>query len=413
MRIMFLVPMINSDEIDSYRKNKAGLAFTIRAIVEELAKFGHEISVYAQSGFSKGLVTGTIRYEKKKLVNIFPISFRYIWSFFRDTIGCKMSIKNRIHVLSHYLYGSYVERLLLKNRPDIVSIRGIGYYTKPLIDACEKTNIPYVVSLHGLISFLDENEVTIKEKEMERELFRRAIYEDKPMTVIASGIKKRMLKEFGREICNSIIVVNNGIDRKNAEVDYKEVELIRERYGIAKSDKVIISAAHITKRKNQVQILRAFSLLPEIFKQHTKLLFLGDGDQKEILENMVREYKLEKNVCLCGFVSNEHMGEYFSVADVNVISSLDEGFGRAFVEAFLYGVPTVTFSDLDAVQDLYDEEAMVCVSERTDEALAEGIKEALEREWNERIILEHGKHFSVENMAKKYEEVYRNCLEQK
>ena len=410
MKIMFLVPMINTDDIESYKRNKAGLAYTTRAIVEKLAEFGHDISVYAQSGFSDGLEIGRICYERKKLFDIFPISMWYISEFFKDTSGCKMSLKRRIHALSHYLYGPYVERLLKKNKPDIVSIRGIGYYTKPLINACERTNTKYIVSLHGLISFLDESLVTNKEASMEKELFRRAIEEEKPVTVIATGIKTRMLKEFRVESCNNVMVVNNGIDRNNQPIDKYHIEEIRTKYNISKNDKVIISAAHITARKNQIQILRSYLLLPEDIRNTTKLLFLGDGDQKQGLEEMVRKHCLSNSVFFCGFIPNDQMGDYFSLSDVNVIASLDEGFGRAFVEAFLYGIPTVTFSDLDAVQDLYSPEAMICVDERSDEALASALQNSLTQPWCKEKIINHGKLFSVENMARKYEDIYKRYL---
>ncbi len=43
------------------------------------------------------------------------------------------------------------------------------------------------------------------------------------------------------------------------------------------------------------------------------------------------------------------------------------------------GVPTVTFSDLDAITDLYEANAMILVEKRNTESLAEGMKTAFRK----------------------------------
>ena len=95
------------------------------------------------------------------------------------------------------------------------------------------------------------------------------------------------------------------------------------------------------------------------------------------------------------------------VADLNIVASLDEGFGLSIIEAYAYGVPTVTFSDLDAITDLYEANAMILVEKRNTESLAEGMKTALEKKWNKLEIEKFGKRFSIETMAKQYVDIYK------
>ena len=48
------------------------------------------------------------------------------------------------------------------------------------------------------------------------------------------------------------------------------------------------------------------------------------------------------------------------------------------MEGFAYGVPSLTFADLNAVFDIYDETAMLLCHERSDEALSAAMAQALE-----------------------------------
>ena len=412
MKIAFLVPYFHSDELEPYKKFSAGLAFTIESIIKNFGVQGHEVFVYAQSAFSKGYKLGNITFLPKRIRDIFPLPIFYLKEFFKDTKGQKMSLKYWIHVLSYYLYGDIIEKQLRKIKPDIASIRGVGYITRPYVLACKRTETKYVISLHGLISFLEGPTVltTDREKAMEKEAFWESIEQEHPLTVIASGIKKRMLDELEIKECNSIFVVNNGVNKKNLSFDISDVEEIKKQYKISDKDKVIISAAHITERKNQIQVLRAYKLLNDDIKSHTKVLFLGTGDMESVLQQEIEKNGLQNSVFMCGFVENKRMGSYYALSNVNVIASKDEGFGRAFVEGFLYGVPAVAFSDLDAIKDLYDESAMVLVDNRTDEALAFGLESALSKNWDKKKIAIHGDTFSVESMARKYEAIYKRYL---
>ncbi len=413
MKILFLVPYFHSDKLEPYKRFSAGLAYTVASIINHISKKGHDVSVYAQTAFSKGYEEDNIHYMPKKIIHIFPLPFYYIKQFFKDTKGQHMGIKHRLRTLAHYLYGGYAERLLNKIKPDIVSIRGVGYVTRSLVLACERTNTKYVLSLHGLIQFLEGDGClnTAREKEMEREAFLNAVNKGQTMTVIGSGIRTRMLQSLNVEDPDHHIrVVNNGIETVNFSADPEAVQALREKYNIAENEKIMISAAHLMERKNQIQIIRAFALMPEEEQKNAKLLILGDGVMREKLKEEIIRFDLSDKIIMCGTVPNTEMKNYFAIAHMNVISSLDEGFGRAFAEAYLAGVPSVTFADLDAVPDLYHEKAMVKVEERSDEALAEGILKALHTNWDKEFIKSHGENFSAVNMASNYEKIYMEVI---
>ena len=90
---------------------------------------------------------------------------------------------------------------------------------------------------------------------------------------------------------------------------------------------------------------------------------------------------------------------------------MSEGFGLPMIEGFVYGTPCVAFADLDAIGDIYDDSAMLLCRERSDEALANAMGEALSRNWDKDAIKSHSKKFSLDAMSQKYQAVYEALLQ--
>ena len=74
------------------------------------------------------------------------------------------------------------------------------------------------------------------------------------------------------------------------------------------------------------------------------------------------------------------------------------------------GVPCVTFSDLDAVHDIYDERAMLLCGNRSDDALAKSLEIALNKSWDKEWIKKYSKNFSLEKMTERYIDIYKKIV---
>ena len=129
----------------------------------------------------------------------------------------------------------------------------------------------------------------------------------------------------------------NGIETSRFSYDPAARERIRTKLGWEKSF-LIGHAGHMVPVKNQAYLLR---LMPELLKQrpNTKLILLGDGEDRPMLEQTARELGLGKNVVFTGNVNNVH--EYLSAMDVFAFPSLYEGMPLAIVEAQANGLPCV------------------------------------------------------------------------
>ena len=50
------------------------------------------------------------------------------------------------------------------------------------------------------------------------------------------------------------------------------------------------------------------------------------------------------------------------------------------------------------------------LADRSDEALAKALEQTLCTEWDQNVIIAHGKHFSVQRMIDGYQDVFQACL---
>lgn len=409
MKILFLVPYIHVDGYPGLERFNVGAAFTFRSIVNELGK-NNDISVYVQCGKYKSGEKDNVKYIGKGIHSIIRPSVFYFKKLIKAIkMEEQLSISRALHYAYYYLAGPQIESIIKKIKPDVVSIRSGDFSTEACILACERQHVKYVISSHGLSCTVNDGSIRKSIQELEKENYRICSRKNIPMTVISSGMKKRITELLQLRNSDNIYVVLNGVDEPNMTNSTINEEDIRKQYCITAGDKVIISAGSISTRKNQTQIVRAYGLLSPELRSNTKLLILGSGsdDRIEELKREIDRIEPPNNICYCGFVTINNVSKFFDIADVNVISSIDEGFGRAFIEGFLAGIPSVTFSDLDAVDDLYDDNVMVKVDNRSDEDLSKGIEYALNKKWDAAYIKEYAKRFSVSSMATNYLEIYK------
>lgn len=154
---------------------------------------------------------------------------------------------------------------------------------------------------------------------------------------------------------------------------YQKVEFTvatRESMGLNASDTYLISIGRLVRRKGYDYLLQA---LAKIKKNDIKLIILGEGPEKENLEKIIKEKKLESRVIMPGFVSENTKFQYLNCSDIYVLSSVHEGFGIVLQEAMQVGLPIVSTNYGGQVDIVKENENGVLVENRSADALAQGI----------------------------------------
>lgn len=113
---------------------------------------------------------------------------------------------------------------------------------------------------------------------------------------------------------------------------------IRRKFGFDDNDFIMIYVAELSNRKNQEYLIdRVMELKEEI--SNFKLLLIGRGSKKEILEEKIRDYNLQDNVFLLGY--RKDINDLMKMADVAVSTSKQEGLPVNILEAMATGLPAV------------------------------------------------------------------------
>jgi glycosyltransferase involved in cell wall biosynthesis len=144
------------------------------------------------------------------------------------------------------------------------------------------------------------------------------------------------------------LIDNTGIPANHVSTIYNPVNIdqIHGQAGEALDDPwfvqgampVFVTAGRLVAQKDQQTLLRAFSLLRQ--KRQARLLILGEGDNREALEQLARDLGVEADVRLPGSVANPH--KYFARARAFVLSSKWEGFPNVIIEALACGCPVIS-----------------------------------------------------------------------
>ena len=176
-----------------------------------------------------------------------------------------------------------------------------------------------------------------------------------------SGLKYRLMPLWSRWALNSvddIVAVSSGvaddlsaqtrIPRKRFRVIYNPVisdalytaaaAVVEHPWFQSGEPPVILAVGRLDRQKDFPMLVRAFHLVKD--RRPARLVILGEGPERNRIEQLVRELCLTHDVALPGFEHNPY--RFMSRAAVFASSSQWEGFGVVLVEALALGMPVVS-----------------------------------------------------------------------
>lgn len=155
--------------------------------------------------------------------------------------------------------------------------------------------------------------------------------------LVACG-KKAGERLYGKKAFNKKgKLILNGINVKSFKFDDEKRQLMREKLSLSEAF-VIGHAGHLYTVKNQIFLIE---LLPGILKRapNARLLLLGDGPDRTMLEEKARKLGVIDKVIFTGNVTN--VSDYLSAMDVFAFPSLYEGTPLSIIEVQSNGLPCV------------------------------------------------------------------------
>jgi len=152
---------------------------------------------------------------------------------------------------------------------------------------------------------------------------------------------------------STIRIMPNWVDLERF-ASLPERPAVRQELGWPQNAKVVLFLHRLSERKGAHHIV---PIAQELFRKYahlsTELLFVvaGGGPYKDNLNNEIRQAGLSEQFRLVGWLPNREVPQYYAAADVYMMPSEMEGFGRTLLEAMAAGCP-LTAMDVGGVRDV-------------------------------------------------------------
>lgn len=152
-----------------------------------------------------------------------------------------------------------------------------------------------------------------------------------------SKSKREEIAKYYNIDSKKVCVLPPGIDYERFRIaTFKEKSDLRKVWNYDSDDKIMVCVSRLSSEKNLEILINA---VDNIYDKKIKLIFIGDGDQKRVLQKICSSKKLENRIRFLGF--KENVEDFYKMSDVFILPSKYEGFGHVYLEALASGLPCI------------------------------------------------------------------------
>lgn len=138
-------------------------------------------------------------------------------------------------------------------------------------------------------------------------------------------------------------VICNGINTNKYLYKISDRIKIRKLLNISTKYKIIITTSRLAKQKNYPKIISVFNSIHNLM-HNSKLIIIGDGDEREKIIQQVKQDGLSNNVIFLGKRNKKEIPKFLYASDLMLMPSLFEGYPYSLLEAQAAGVPAIVSS---------------------------------------------------------------------
>jgi glycosyltransferase involved in cell wall biosynthesis len=226
-------------------------------------------------------------------------------------------------------------RYLRREHPSVL-FSAMGYVNVIAVWAkiLSRGNFRLILSEHSTLSMNKVNARGFKSRFIPYLMAKSYPYADR-IVAVSEGVADDLIREIGIDR-KKVIVINNPVI--TPELFQKAEEHIDTNYFTNNETPIIIAVGRLGVEKSFDSLIKAFSLVRKQTK--SRLLILGEGEQRTTLETLAKELDIQNDLSLPGFVSNPY--KYLKDAAVFVLSSRWEGLPTVLIEALAVGISVVS-----------------------------------------------------------------------
>ncbi|MDP2696260.1 MAG: glycosyltransferase family 4 protein [bacterium] len=168
--------------------------------------------------------------------------------------------------------------------------------------------------------------------------------------VVSERIKGSLISQFPNFPISRIIVLPIFIDVDKIRTASVKTDLRKKYPGY---DFIILMASRLTKEKNIKMAIASFENAKHQMSpvKNPLLLIVGDGPKKRRLDPLVVRYSLGNNVKFEPWTDD--LASYYKTADLFLLTSNYEGYGRTIIEALAADCPVIS-TDVGIAKEFID-----------------------------------------------------------
>lgn len=201
----------------------------------------------------------------------------------------------------------------------------VAYLAKQILKDLGKY-VPVITTLHG-------TDITLVGKNQSYEpVVSFSINHSDGVTAVSQFLKESTLENFS--VDREIEVIYNFVDnlrfRRQNKNHFKQMIAPR-------GEKILIHTSNFRKVKRVQDVVAVFGRVIEEIP--AKLLMVGDGPERNHIEEQARKLGIDDHVVFLG--SQDPVEEIYAIGDIFMLPSESESFGLAALEAMACGVPVI------------------------------------------------------------------------
>ena len=155
------------------------------------------------------------------------------------------------------------------------------------------------------------------------------------IVAVSQGVADDLAMSTGLQR-DHIRIINNPVITQ--DLRKKSRETLEHPWFQAGQPPLLIAVGRLSAQKDYPNLIKAFAKVRT--NRAVRLIILGEGEDRQILEKLVDELGLSDDVSMPGFIENPY--PYMIKASVYVLSSRWEGLPTVLIEALFCGIPIVS-----------------------------------------------------------------------
>jgi len=281
-------------------------------LAEEMAKRGHEVHV-----FTSDRKDGKIIEKKEELVDGIHIHRFRTWFRYKYYLA---------------LYPSILK--ILKYDLDILHVHAFGFVQQDIIVLLEKIRgkTKLICTPHGPFMALKEYNLPSRILKSLYMPFLKLVDRQYDKIIKVNDFQFEWMKDYGGRK-NQIVLLPNGIPEETfRKISPKELLNVEKKFNL-KGKFVIAYLGRIQQYKGLDQVIK---ILPNLAKIKKNIVFVAagqDAGDRERLERLTKELRVNENVIFTGKVSESEKLALLDLSEVFVFPSEWEAFGIVLLEA--------------------------------------------------------------------------------